>query len=195
MSQRLFYLPWIDGVNTYEKGIQLGKAIATELGIGRTFVVPSKNHLHPSLNRENVVTPRSGSGSYGSLKVLLFPDMRMGTRFLKHRQSPLLVVEHLSYKFDSWAKIHGAFNLQTSEIMQDERPSYISKIHASIVDLAYNGLFSPPSSDVIDASLRELSGLGWLDEVGIDYLVGALIETCSDDDLGKLRKRVAKIAL
>ncbi len=193
MSQRCFYMPWSDGENNFGRGVQVGKAIAAKLGVRCAFALPRKGHLPDVLKGANVVTPRSSSGGVDGLMVLLQPNLRVGTRFLRGRDTPVFVVDFHGNKFDGWARTRGAFNLVSGEQMTDERPAEVAEVHHLIASSGYNGLFSPPSSDIIDNALRRLDQLGWLDERGVNYLLGELVSHNDDEDLERLEKRIGKI--
>lgn len=192
-ASNIFYLPWTQVPDQYEKAIRLGGRIAREAGFKPAFIVPSKGHLPAALKGEVVISPRSGSVPHGSMPVLLHPNLRMLTRYFRRAEDPVLVVDHHPNDLETWGEVYGATNVLTGEKLQDPRSNEIKRIHDGIAEWAYNGLFSPPSKDTIDGQLRKLNELGWLDEHGLKVLTYALVHECDDEELDRLKKRVERL--
>jgi hypothetical protein len=193
-NQDFYYLPWTATVNNYTRGIDFARKLAAAKRQSLTFVVPNKNHLDERLKRDRVVTPRSGGASSSDFVALLHPDVKALSRFFNDRQEGgFLVVEIAAYPMAGWAAVHGATDVSTHEIVPDDRPVEVKRIHEHILDVGYNGWTSPPGSFSIRNDLQELCDSGWLNERGKDYLVASMAAERSWESLRELRRLADRV--
>jgi hypothetical protein len=140
LMHRYIYLPR-GTERTIESGMRLGLAVAREHRSSLTVVAPRKDSAthHPELAKLDIVTERSGYPQDGGVVLAWCPTYKVMERTQHLEKSVVVLVEWIPGEFAAWAKLLGAYNVVTGEVMDAGlSPEALNSLEG-IVDEGYNG--------------------------------------------------------
>jgi hypothetical protein len=141
LEVRYLYVPRGTEKDTIEPGKQLGLAVAGKLKARLTVVCAQKSNvtLHPELAKLTIVTERSGYVEDGGVVLAWCPTYKVMEKLQRLEKSVIVLVEWTPREFEAWAKLVGAYNVVTGEVMDAGLSDETELTLQGIVDQGYNG--------------------------------------------------------
>ncbi|MEO2131173.1 MAG: hypothetical protein ABGX78_08050 [Microbacterium sp.] len=166
LKHQYLYVPWVDDskVDTIEGGKAIGLYVAQHNKVRPTILCPLKSNAayHDEFNKLTVVTERSGFVGENGVVIAWCPTRKVMQK-LHGRQNIVVLVEWPSERFDAWAKLVGAYNVVTGEVMSAGLSEAGLKALEGIVWEGYNGWHDSIAETLTTAHLEELAVLGEYD--------------------------------
>jgi hypothetical protein len=168
-----FYLPWTDGVNNLEEGIQFGKELARKSRLPLEIGIPLLNQIPEMLAKLPHFTERSRS----SLRVprvvlLLHPTFKLLAHGRASGGGYTVVVEFPTSTLHGWAAFAGAINLKTKERMAPVLSDEALALYKRIEWNGNNAWADDHGKRTAKQDLGKLSSMGELD---VDLLRGYML--------------------
>ncbi|MCB8045021.1 hypothetical protein JM654_15365 [Microbacterium oxydans] len=118
LTHQYLYVPWTDGVDMLAIGEALGLYVAQHFKVRPTIVTVTKQSVSTrrSFEKLNIVTERSGFVPENSVVIAWCPSRKVMQK-VYDRKNFVVLVEWPSERFDAWAKLVGAYNVVTREVM------------------------------------------------------------------------------
>lgn len=172
-KHQYLYVPWVDDstVDTIEGGKAIGLYVAKHYKVRPTILCPLKTNAayHDEFKKLNVVTERSGFIRENGVVIAWCPT-RKAMQKLYDRKNIVVLVEWPSERLDAWAKLVGAYNVVTREVMSTGLNDAAVKALEGIVWEGYNGWSKETDRILTLARLRELDEAGRYDrEIVLQY--------------------------
>ena len=171
---RAAYMPFRAELG-FDPAVELAIAYLNHVGdSGSIVVVPLTNTIRysPPLERyskrRTVLTPKNSNRSqigYGNPALVYAPSLKeleLASRYT--RDSPIVVVEDLSFSCARWADEIGAVNLIEKRIHSTDRSAEHQQILEAIDWAGNNGWFDAPGKRDLHRALGDLVALGKLDK-------------------------------
>lgn len=164
MKHQYLYVPWTDGIDTVAAGKALGMYVADQYRAHPTILCAQKSNAlhHREFNKLNVVTERSGYVGENGVVIAWCPTRKVMQK-LYDRKNIVVMVEWPSDRFDAWAKLVGAYNVVTGEVMETGLSEPAVKALEGIVWEGYNGWSKETDRILTLARLRDLDETGGYD--------------------------------
>jgi hypothetical protein len=141
LRHQYIYMPWEDGLDAVEAGKELALYVARERRGRLTVVCPVKSNAtdHDELAKLPIVTERSGAVVDGGVVLAWCPTYKVMEKLGRLHKSVIVLVEWPPERFDGWAKLVGAYNALTGEVMASGLSAAGLKILEQIVFEGYKG--------------------------------------------------------
>ncbi|WP_406245508.1 hypothetical protein ACI7YT_10650 [Microbacterium sp. M] len=164
LNHQFLYVPWTDGIDTIAAGKALGLYVARHFKVRPTIVCPLKSNAsyHGEFTKLNVVTERSGFVGENGVVIAWCPSRKVMQK-VYDRKNFVVLVEWPSERFEAWAKLVGAYNVVTREVMDAGLNEAAQKALAGVVWEGYNGWHDETARILTLARLRELDEAGGYD--------------------------------
>lgn len=166
LNHQYLYVPWVgDGtIDTVEGGKAIGLYVAQHYKVRPTILTVQKQNAnyHREFDKLNIVTERSGFISENGVVIAWCPTRKVMQK-LYDRRNIVVMVEWPSDRFDAWAKLVGAYNVVTGEVMSAGLNEAAMKALEGIVWEGYNGWSKETDRLLTLARLRELDEAGGYD--------------------------------
>lgn len=172
LKHQYLYVPWVSGKNTVAVGKALGLYVAAQHKARLTVVCPVKANLnqHPELAKRAVVTERSGYVEDGGVVLAWCPTRKLMDKVRHLEKSVVVLVEWPTENYEAWAKLRGAYNIVTGEVMSAGLSEAGLKALEGIVWEGYNGWHDSIAETLTTARLKELAALGEYDrDIVVEY--------------------------
>jgi hypothetical protein len=171
LKHQYLYVPWTDGIDTVSAGKALGLYVAHHHKVHPTVVTITKQNasFHDEFKKLNIVTERSGHVPENSVVIAWCPTRKVMEK-VHDRKSIVILVEWPSTRFEAWAKLVGAYNVITREVMNADLNEAGTKALEGIIWEGYNGWHDDIARRLTLARLRELDEAGGYDrEIVLQY--------------------------
>lgn len=166
MKHQYLYVPWVgDGkVDTVAGGKAIGLYVAQQFKVRPTILCPLRSNAayHDEFKKLNVVTERSGFIGENGVVIAWCPSRKVMQK-LYDRKNIVVLVEWPSERFEAWAKLVGAYNVMTGEVMSTGLNDIATKALEGIAWEGYNGWSKETDRILTLARLRELDEAGGYD--------------------------------
>lgn len=164
-EQRLLYVPWAPGIDTFTLGESLAKDLAGRLRTRATVLAATQASVARRrwLASQTVVTERSGYVPHGAVVVAWCPTPKLMQRLDIRKARAVILIEPAMTRFDAWAKLVGAQNALTREVMDARLTHAAEEALAGIVWEGYNGWHDEIAEKLTLSRLRELHDTGCYD--------------------------------
>lgn len=141
LRHQYIYMPWKDGMDTVEAGKELALYVAKKHRGRLTVVCPVKSNAthHDELAKLPIVTERSGAVVDGGVVLAWCPTYKVMEKVRHLHKSVMVLVEWPPERFDGWAKLVGAYNALTGEVLASGLSAADLKILEQIAFEGYNG--------------------------------------------------------
>lgn len=165
LKHRHIYVPRGTEQDTIQPGKALGLAVAREHRVHLTVVAPRKDSAtyHPELASFEIVTERSGYPQDGGVVLAWCPTYKVMEKVQQLERSVVVLVEWIPGEFDAWAKLHGAYNVGTGEVMDASLSSESAEALEGIVHEGYNGWTKRTDELMTLGLLKDLAASGAYD--------------------------------
>lgn len=173
LTHQYLYVPWTDGVDMLAIGEALGLYVAQHFKVRPTIVTVTKQSVSTrrSFEKLNIVTERSGFVPENSVVIAWCPSRKVMQK-VNDRKNFVVLVEWPSERFEAWAKLVGAYNVVTREVMSANLNNEAVKALEGVVWEGYNGWHDETARMLTLARLRELDEAGGYDrDIVIQYAV------------------------
>lgn len=173
LTHQYLYVPWTDGVDMLAIGEALGLYVAQYFKVRPTIVTVTKQSVSTrrSFEKLNIVTERSGFVPENSVVIAWCPSRKVMQK-VYDRKNFVVLVEWPSERFEAWAKLVGAYNVVTREVMSANLNNEAVKALEGVVGEGYNGWHDETARILTLARLRELDQAGGYDrDIVIQYAV------------------------
>lgn len=119
LNHQYLYVPWVEGIDTLQPGKALGLYLAAHYGVRLTVVCPKKSNAehHRELAKLPIVTERTGYVADGSVVLAWVPTRKAMKKVDGLKKSIVILVEWPAESYEAWAKLAGAYNVVTGEVM------------------------------------------------------------------------------
>lgn len=165
LKHQFVYVPNIKGVDTIKLGKQLGLTMARAHGTRLRVLAPRKDSatFHSELAKLEIVTERSGYLDDGGVVLAWCPTHKAMEKTQHHAKSVIVLVEWVPGEFDAWAKLVGAYNVVTGEVMSADLSDEARKALEMIVYEGYNGWTKSTDERMTLSYLEDLATAGAYD--------------------------------
>lgn len=187
LRHRYIYVPRGTGKNTIQAGKRLGLSVAREHHAALTVVAPRKDSAtsHPDLTKLDLVTERSGYPRDGGVVLAWCPTYRVMEKVQHLEKSVIVLVEWIPREFEAWAKLHGAYNVVTGEVMDAGLSTEALGILEGIVREGYNGWSKSIDERITRGLLDDLAKAGAFDR---ELTLAYARQTESEHSIERLRR-------
>lgn len=165
-KHQYLYVPWVEGnkVDTVEAGKAVGLYVAQQHKVRPTILCAQKSNAewHDEFKKLDIVTERTGYVRDNTVVIAWCPTRKVMQK-LDGRKAIVVLVEWPGTRFDAWAKLVGAYNVVTQEVMDAGLNEEAKKALDGIVWEGYNG-WSKETDRILTLSwLRKLDAAGGYD--------------------------------
>lgn len=118
-SHRYLYVPWTPGTDTFTPGEALAQHVASRHGKRPTVLAVTQAVVARRrwLASQNVVTERSGYVPNDAVVIVWCPTPKLMQKLDVDQARAVVLIEPASTRFEAWAKLVGAYNVVTREVM------------------------------------------------------------------------------
>ncbi len=151
------------------------------------MVAPQKNSAthHPELAKLEIVTERSGSPRDGGVVLAWCPTYKVMEKVQRLEKSVVVLVEWIPGEFDAWAKLRGAYNAVTRQVMDfGLRPEAIKALEGIVYE-GYNGWHDDIAARMTRSHLEDLTNAGAYDR---ELMLAYARQTKSETSIQRLKK-------
>lgn len=131
------------------------------------------------------MTERSGYPQDDGVLLAWYPTHKVMEKTQHLGQSVIVLVEWIPGDFDAWAKLHGAYNVVTGEVMDAGLSEEASKALESIVYKGYNGWSRSTDAQFTLSFLDDLDKAGAYDR---ELVLAYARQTKSEHRIERLKK-------
>lgn len=191
LEHRYIYVPRGTEKDTIQRGKALGLAVAREHRAHLTVVAPRRDSAthHPELAKLDIVTERSGYPQDGGVVLAWCPTYKAMEKVQQLEQSVVVLVEWIPGEFDAWARLHGAYNVSTGEVMDACLSLAVSEALEGIVDEGYNGWTKSTDEHMTLGFLEDLAASGAYNR---ELVLAYARQTKSEQNIERLKKILDK---
>lgn len=160
LKHQYTYVPRVK--DALDLGKQLALAVARAHGTHLRVLAPQKNSatFHPELAKLEIVTERSGYLDDGGVILAWCPTYKAMEKTHHLHKSVIVLVEWIPGEFAAWAKLNGAYNIATGEVMTAGLSAEARKALEMIVSEGYNGWTKPTDHLMTTSYLEDLRSAG-----------------------------------
>ena len=187
LKHQYIYVPRGKTKDTIEPGKQLGLAVVRAHGTRLTVVTPLKNSAthHPELAKLEIVTERSGYPQDGGVVLAWCPTYKVMEKVQHLEKSVVVLVEWVPGEFEAWARLRGACNVVTGEVMDAGLSPEAAKALEGIVYEGYKGWHD----DIAERMTRSCLGdLAKTDAYDRELVLAYARQSKSESSIEKLKK-------
>lgn len=158
LEHRCIYVPRGQVNDTLALGKKLALAVARAHGVALTVLSPLKSGAthHAELAKLTTVTERSGRVPDGSVVLAWCPRFKMMEKLQHLEDGTIVLVEWIPGEMEPWAKVAGAYNVATGEVMSAQLDAKAQKALEGIVHEGYKGWTDDISDRVVRGYLDDL---------------------------------------
>lgn len=191
LKHRFIYLPRGTEKDTLGPGKQLGLAAARRLGTRLTVLSVQKSGAthHAELAKQTIVTERSGRIEDGGVVLAWCPRHKTMEKLHHLEKSVVVLVEWIPGEMEAWAKVNGAYNIVTGEVMVADLSDEAIEILDRIVHEGYKGWTDSISERIVRSWLYDLAALGEYDR---DLIFAYARQTKHESSVERLEKILDK---
>lgn len=141
LKHQYIYVPWIERKDTAEAGKELALYVAAKYGGRLTVVCAIKSNAihHDELAGLPIVTERSGAVVDGGVVLAWCPTYKVMEKVYRVQKSVIVLVEWPPERFDGWAKLVGAYNALSGQVMESGLSAGGLEALGQIVFAGYKG--------------------------------------------------------
>ncbi len=153
------YVPWIEGKDTIAVGKALGLYVARQHKARLTVVCATKQNAsyHDEFKKLTIVTDRSGTVVEGGVVLAWCPTRKVMDKVHHLEKSVVILVEWPTENHSAWAKLVGAYNVATREVMKSGLTEAGMKALEGVVWEGYNGWHDDIAATMTTVRLKELA--------------------------------------
>ena len=192
LKHRYIYVPRGKTDDTTGPGKRLGLAVAHALGAPLTVLAPQKGSAthHPELAKLEIVTERSGYPQDGGVVLAWCPTYKVMEKAQRLETSMVVLVEWIPGEFDSWAKVHRAYNVVIGEVMDAGLSPEAANALEGIVDEGYKGWHDDIAERMTRSYLADLDRVGAYDR---ELVLAYARRTKSEESIRRLKRILDKL--
>jgi hypothetical protein len=141
LRHQRIYMPWEEDSDTLEAGKELALHVASKRRARLTVVSVDRRSAtyHDELSKLPIVTERSGTVEDGGVALAWCPTYKAMEKLRHLKRSVVILVECPPERFEGWARLVGAYNALTGEVMQSGLGEGSQEILKQIVFQGYKG--------------------------------------------------------
>jgi hypothetical protein len=165
LNYQYIYVPRSKDRDTLPLGKQLGVAAARGHCARLTVLSVQKSGAthHPELAKQTVVSERSGCIEDGGVVLVWCPRPKTMEKLHDLERSVVVLVEWVPGQMEAWAKLNGAYNIVTGEVMESGLDEGTTELLEGIVAEGYNGWTKNTDVEMTKSYLEDLSKAGVYD--------------------------------
>lgn len=170
-DHQFYYLPWSPKRDTFTLGEQLAERLGRHFSRAVTVLAVTRANVSSRryLSKQTIVTERTGHIPDNTVVIAWCPTRKLLQR-LGRTKNVVLLVESASTRFEAWAKLVGAFNVATGEVMTAGLSEVALKALEGVVFEGYNGWHDDLAERLTLSHLRKLAEAGHYDrELVVQY--------------------------
>lgn len=165
LKHRYIYVPRGEVKDSLALGKKLGLAVARAHRMPLTVLSAQKSGAthHAELAKSTIVSERSGHVADGGVVLAWCPSFKTMEKLHHLENSTVVLVEWIPGEMESWAKVTGAYNVVTGEVMDAALSAEAQRALGGIVDQGYKGWTDDVSARMVRGYLRDLQAAGAYD--------------------------------
>jgi len=162
LKYQYIYVPRGKDRDTLPLGRQLGLAVARGHRARLTVLSVQKSGAthHSELANQTIVSERSGHVEDGGVVLVWCPRHKTMEKLHHLEKSVVVLVEWIPGQMEAWAKLNGAYNAVTGEVMESSLDEETIELLDGIVAEGYNGWTKSTDVKVTKSYLEDLSKAG-----------------------------------
>ena len=163
LRHQYIYVPWAQEKPIYKAGAGLAQLIASHHRARLTIASPTKSTIPDDMARLPYVTDRVGAVPDGGVVLAYLPSEKTMEKISQLASSIVVLVEAPTEDHSGWARLHGAYNVSTGEVIAADLDDAAEKLLAAIVFEGYNGWNDDIAERITLAKLTTLREAGQYD--------------------------------
>ena len=165
LKYKYIYVPRSKDRDTLQLGKQLGLAVARGHRARVTVLSVQKSGAthHSELANQTIVSERSGHVEDGGVVLVWCPRHKTMEKLHHLEKSVVVLVEWIPGQMEAWAKLNGAYNAVTGEVMESRLDEETIELLDGIVAEGYNGWTKSTDVKMTKSYLEDLSKAGGYD--------------------------------
>lgn len=184
-KQQFIYFPWVKERPLHGASPQLALHLRNKHRGRLTVVCPLKSSVPDELVKEVVVTERSGSVMDGGIVLAYCPTYKLMNKISHLKKSIIILVEWPTENFEDWARLVGAYNVATGEVMSTSLGDDGRSALDAILFEGYKGWSDDTAKRMTLHYLKKLRGSGQYDR---GTVLTYMRQTKSEDSIKRLKK-------
>lgn len=191
LEHRYTYVPRGEVKDTLALGKKLGLAVARAHGVPLTVLSPLKSGAthHAELAKLTIVTERSGRVPDGGVVLAWCPRFKTMEQLQHVENCTIVLVEWIPGEMEAWAKVAGAYNAVTDEVMTAQVDANARRALEGIVHEGYKGWTDNISDRVVRGYLDDLQAADAYDR---DLVLAYARQTKWERAIERLEKIIEK---
>jgi hypothetical protein len=192
LLQRNIYVPRGTEKDTIQAGKRLGLAVARERRAHLTVVAARKDSAthHPDLAKLDIVTERNGFPQDGGVVLAWCPTYKVMEKVQRLEHSVVVLVEWIPGEFDAWARLVGAYNVATGQVMNADLSAESFEALEGIVSEGYNGWTKSTDELLTLSYLKDLEAAGTYDR---ELVLAYARQSKPEESVERLKKLLDKL--
>lgn len=172
LKHQYLYVPWVESKDIIAVGKALGLYVAQHYKARLTVICATKQNAsyHIEFAKLPIVTERSGAVVEGGMVLAWCPTRKVMDKVHHLEKSVVILVEWSTESYAAWAKLVGAYNVVTGEVMTSGLTDAGMKALEGVVWEGYNGWHDDIAATMTAARLKELAESDGYDrEIVLEY--------------------------
>ena len=164
LAHQYLYVPWVDGEDMLGLGEALAQHVAGHFKRRPTVLTATRASVSTRLylSKQVVVTERSGFVPDDTVVIAWCPTRKVMQK-VYDRNSIVVLIEWPSDSFEAWARLVGAYNVVTGDVMDARLNDVALEALKGVMWEGYNGWDSDTARTLTLARLQELADAGGYD--------------------------------
>jgi len=191
LQHKYLYVPWTDGEDSIAIGKELGRHVARQCKTRLTVICATKQNAthHEEFRKLPIVTERSGGVVGGGVVLAWCPTRKVMDKAYRLEKSVVVLVEWPTENYAARARLVGAYNVMTREVMTSGLTDAGVKALEGVVWEGYNGWHDGIAATMTTTRLKELAASDGYDR---DIVLEYASQHGAQNSLPRLRKILDK---
>lgn len=168
LAEKNFYIPWNAERPVYTLGLPLARRLQEVDDRPITVVCPDASNAPVRAVATSVVTEREGTVVDGGIVLAYCPSHQLARKFVHLENSLIIVAEWRKASFLGWARLVGAHNVVTGELLSDGLSADGRRAVDQIVACGDLSWTDAPARSTVNSCLDRLTAL---DELAPEVIV------------------------
>jgi len=185
LKHQYIYVPWNETEHTSDLGVGIALHLQRQHRLPLTVVVSLKSNIPDELRKCDSVSERSGYADDGGVVLAYYPTYKVLEKIRHLSKSAVVMLEFPTESQEGWARLHGAYNVTTGEVIHAELTDGDRETLKQIVFEGYEGWHD----DIAERStLRLLGDLDKATAYDRELVLAFARETKSEQEIERLAK-------
>lgn len=158
LNHKCIYVPWVKSERKSDLAVQIAGHLQQHYRAPLTVVVTRKPNLPEALSRWPSVSERSGYVEDGGVVLAYYPTYKVLEKIQHLEASVIVMLEWATDPQFGWARLHGAYNVVTGEVMHSGLTDDNREVLDRIVFEGYKGWHDDTAERMTLSWLEDLDG-------------------------------------